>query len=109
MRLAERKEIPVASASLNTQLSRWENGHATLGYQALLCEAVDAEDSLSIRSALGDAVHVLQTADERFVDRDGFPLRPRSQPHTTIVGADHFVQEDRPKEVANLLLNFIEA
>jgi len=26
-----------------------------------------------------------------------------------IVGAGYFVQEDRPAEVANLLLNFIEA
>jgi len=71
--------------------------------------AVDAESSLSISSALGDAVQVLWTADERFADRDVFPFRPRSQPHTTIVGAGHFVQEDRPTEVANLLPNFIEA
>src|SRR5580704_3440225 len=40
MRLAERKEVSVASAaSLKTQLSRWENGHVTPDYyQALLCE-----------------------------------------------------------------------
>ena len=54
-------------------------------------------------------MQVLRTADERFADGDGFPFRPRSQPHTTIVGAGHFVQEDCPAEVANLLLNFIEA
>ena len=71
--------------------------------------AVDAEGSLSISSARGDAVQVLRTADERFADRDGFPFRPRSQTHTMIVGAGYFVQEDRPAEVANLLLNFIEA
>jgi haloalkane dehalogenase len=33
----------------------------------------------------------------------------RSQPHTTIVGAGHFVQEDRPAEVAGLLVDLIEA
>jgi transcriptional regulator with XRE-family HTH domain len=43
-RLAERKEVPVASAaSLKTQLSRWENGHVTPDYyQALLCELLKA-------------------------------------------------------------------
>jgi transcriptional regulator with XRE-family HTH domain len=40
MRLAESKGMKVAStASLKTQLSRWENGHVTPEYyQALLCE-----------------------------------------------------------------------
>ena len=84
-------------------------GHGSTYATAPLWLAVDAEDSLSISSALGDAVQVLRTADERFADRDGFPFRPRSQAHTTIVGAGHFAQEDRPTEVANLLLNFIEA
>ena len=44
MRLAQQKEIPVASAaSLKTQLSRWENGHVTPDYyQALLCELLGA-------------------------------------------------------------------
>jgi hypothetical protein len=40
MRLAERKTVRVASsASLKTQVSRWENGHVTPDYyQKLLCE-----------------------------------------------------------------------
>ena len=45
MKLAERKELPVASAAgLKTQLSRWENGHVTPDpyYQALLCELLGA-------------------------------------------------------------------
>jgi hypothetical protein len=44
MRLAQQKEMPVASASsLKTQLSRWENGHVTPDYyQALLCELLGA-------------------------------------------------------------------
>ncbi|MGY1683783.1 haloalkane dehalogenase [Geodermatophilus sp. SYSU D01176] len=32
----------------------------------------------------------------------------RRQPHTTIDGAGHFLQEDRPLELANLLVRFIE-
>ena len=43
-RLAERKEINIASAaSLKTQISRWENGHVTPDYyQSLLCELLKA-------------------------------------------------------------------
>jgi haloalkane dehalogenase len=31
------------------------------------------------------------------------------QPHTTIVGAGHFLQEDRPAELAALISNFISS
>jgi haloalkane dehalogenase len=31
----------------------------------------------------------------------------RAQPHTTIVAAGHFVQEDRPTELANVLVDFM--
>jgi haloalkane dehalogenase len=40
------------------------------------------------------------------------PFRERvpgaaDQPHTTIVGAGHFLQEDRPAELASLINTFI--
>jgi len=43
-RLAERKELNIASAaSLKTQISRWENGHVMPDYyQSLLCELLKA-------------------------------------------------------------------
>ena len=92
----------LATTGLGSSLLDLHNGPLRL--------AVDAEHTLSISSALGDAVQVLRTADERFADRDGFPflIRAFPAPHRDCRGG-HFVQEDRPTEVANLLLNFIEA
>ncbi len=61
-RLAERKEINIASAaSLKTQISRWENGHVTPDYyQSLLCELLKATPG-----ELGFGIQELPTGQAR--------------------------------------------
>jgi haloalkane dehalogenase len=33
----------------------------------------------------------------------------KGQPHTTIEGGGHFIQEDKPKEIAHVIVEFVTA
>ncbi|MEO1015118.1 MAG: haloalkane dehalogenase [Pseudomonadota bacterium] len=57
-------------------------------------------------TAFGDKDPVTRGADAVF--RETVP-GAQGQPHTTVTGGGHFIQEDRPDELVSLLTTFIEA
>ena len=56
-------------------------------------------------TAFGDSDPV--TAGGDVVWQDTVP-GAQGQPHTTIQGGNHFIQEDKPEELVDLLIGFIE-
>jgi len=55
-------------------------------------------------TAFGDADPITQGADVLL--REAIP-GTRGQPHTTITGAGHFLQEDKGEELARVVLDFV--
>ena len=59
----------------------------------------------------------LRTPDERFRDLPGFPFAPhytevpgtQGQPHTTIRGGGHFLQEGRGERFARIVADFVKS
>ena len=56
-------------------------------------------------TAFGDSDPITRGAEVAFIER--IP-GARGQPHVTLAGARHFIQEDRPEELAALILDFID-
>jgi haloalkane dehalogenase len=56
--------------------------------------------------AFGDSDPITRGADARM--RETIP-GANGQPHTTIAGAGHFIQEDKPDEIARVIVDFVGA
>jgi haloalkane dehalogenase len=56
--------------------------------------------------AFGDSDPVTKGGDRRFQSR---VPGTKGQPHTTIAGGGHFIQEDRGEELAKIVVDFIAA
>ena len=52
---------------------------------------------------------IIRTPNERFANLPGFPYQPRykEQPEIPLHEAGHFLQEDRPQEVAGAIRSLI--
>lgn len=69
-------------------------------------DEVFAKWNKPLLTAFGDSDPV--TAGGDLVWQESVP-GAAGQPHTTIVGGHHFIQEDKPEELVQLMIDFIEA